>query len=320
MKVETYNNEVIDSVAQVMDVFNDIVISRTKNDNTVVKKFRVPIVYGQRDRALKDLENRGKGAVKLPMNTLVVDNIQRDQNRVIDRNKLVKHQDGTGVFNPYQAIGVPLTISFTMESIATSTEDLLRIFSNWCVWFNPDVYVVIPMPNGSKVKCQLIWNNDFSIDWDNTDNNKAQRFTGKSTFTYKCWLFPGEGESAYTGSRIKIINNPQIGVDGRILHSWHSVPSELTYDQYQDNWENRLIVDYLSHDEFPIIDPISGCWHEISGDIPNILGLSGDITSGDTVVLTNDGNLLITNSPDDVSSIINNWDEFVVDNTPKITQ
>lgn len=314
MKVESYNNEIIDSVAQVMDVFNDIVISRTKSDGTLVKKFRVPIVYGQRDRALKDLENRNR-TVKLPINTLVVTGISRDSSRVIDRNQIMKLQDGSGIFNPHNAIGVPVNIQFTMDSIATSTEDLLRIYSNWSIWFNPDVFVVIPNPKGGdKVKCQLTWNGDFNIDWDNNDANKAQRFSATSTFTYKGWMWPGSGADTYVNKRIKVINYPcDIDDDGRLINSWHSVPNNIGFDLYRDNWENRLIKDYLTWDSLTISGGISGYWRDVSGEFDGIPALSGEVDPDDFILITDDGSLLMTNNPDTVDTVIENWNEFYVD-------
>jgi len=272
-KIHSYNNEIKFATAQLLDVFNDITIDRYDNAHNVTKKIRVPCRFGNRDRILKSLENRDK-TVELPIIVITLNSIRRDPTRVMDVNSEIMYQDGTGVFDYRYKTPTPIDLKYDIQFIAKKTEDLLQLLSNWAVWFNPDIFVVTPnrYDPTQKLKSQVIWDGDFNVDMANDINpDKAYRVSGKSTFTFKSWLFvgtyDGDGVDGYEPKRINRINfNPNI-IDnddghGARLSNWYDVPPGMSF---RDHYNNILLGLVKDQDVLAMSGNVSGYWHDISG-------------------------------------------------------
>jgi len=61
---------------------------------------------------------------------------------------------------------IAINIEYDVNIIARYQEDLNMILSNWIVFFNPSIYVVMKNPRepGKWLKCQCLWNGSVTTD------------------------------------------------------------------------------------------------------------------------------------------------------------
>jgi len=306
MKYRSYHKEIENSTAQILDVFNDIIIDRRDSQGTVQQLLRVPCVYGSRSRVLKSLENRDKN-VKLPMMVMSMTSIAKDSSRVHSTHDGMLYQTDAS-YDYLKNTPVPVNISYKIDVITKFQQDMDMVLSNFVPFFNPDIYVVIPHPVNptQNLKPQLVWDGSVSMELpDTTPKNESARIIATTSFTFKTWMFPGL-EADEGGNYIKRINfNPSIGYDtdgvGR-LQGWFVVPQydfEESYGDYSfDKYKESIICGYIDPrytDQLQISAGISGYWHDISATCTGEslgINLSGDpvylVTSDDGILFVSD--------------------------------
>ncbi len=305
MKYRSYNFELQNSTAQILDVFNNIKISRYYSDGNTQKDFYVPCVYGNRSRVLKSLENRNK-TTKLPIITLSMTNLTRDVERTFGIHDGIQYQSESSgsSYNYKRNTAIPINIGYNISIIAKYQQDIDQILSNFMVFFKPDIYVVLtnPVTPTEKIKCQIVWDNSISIQYPSEiDKDTPSRIYAEGSFTFKTWLFPGRGEDDAEDSVIHRINfNPCIQYEdgiGRLQH-WYALPYSVSFDDTIQN----IICGYIkppNFDELQISAGISGYWHDISAMCTGYslsVETSNNLLSSDPVYLTTDesGLLLVT--------------------------
>lgn len=298
-RYRSYNKEVMNSTAQFINLFNDITIDRRNPDNNVQQTFEVGCVYGQRSRIIKSLENRGNTVV-LPLITVNMKGLARDNSRVFGVHDGLLYQDGSGTYNYKKNTAVPIDITYELSIITKFQEDMDQIISNFVPFFNPDVYVVMrnPVNTSSTIKCQVVWNGEINIIFpDDIAKESPARIVGTTSFTLKTWMFPGMGNDDTVGKQILRINfNPCLQWEDGIgrISNWYAVPMLTSFETYLDHIICGLIMpDY--YDELQISAGLSGYWHDISGAITGInLGDHSEELSADPCFLvTDEGGLLI---------------------------
>jgi hypothetical protein len=294
MKYKSFNRELEKSTAQVLDVFNNIEIDRKVN-NTIQKSFLVPCVYGNRSRVLKSMENRDK-TVELPLICIYMGNFVRDNARVYGIHDGLMQQDGSSYTNIKKNTPIPVTITYNLEVIAKFQEDLDQILSNFIVWFNPSIYVVLTNPiNNKPLKAQVIWDGNINYTYPNEiDKNAPYRITATTTFTFKTWIFPGVGADDYEPKKILRINfNPCIQWDEGIgrLGAWYEVPTYMGFNAYTEN----ILCGFIklpNYDLLQISAGLSGYWHDISGTCTG-LSLGINLSADPCYLVTDNGGLLL---------------------------
>lgn len=298
MKQFSYNKEIKIATAQLIDVFNNIVVSRRDSKGNLQKKISVPCLYGARSRILKSLENRSAN-IKLPILAITITGLSRNRERVHSVNEgliFQTHDPPTLNYEIRHNAGIPIDIEYELSIIAKYQDDIDRIISNFSVNMNPDIYVVWSYPyatssTDSKIKSQVVWNGNFSIDYP-TDISETDpyRIVATTSFTYKTWFFPGTGISSIaTSGLIKYINlcghdnNLYIecpSCSGDYLHFWYDTKT-LAISSFLANVEDGKILG-PNYDSLPIHYGISGnYWIDISGDISGTVynpKLSADLT------------------------------------------
>lgn len=292
-KYRNYNSEMVSSLSQVLDVFNDIIIDRRDGHNTVQKLITVACVNGGRSRILKSLENKNK-TLQLPLIAVTMGGFRRDSSRAHELNSGVLSQ--TSWYDVGFNAPVPINIEYEITVVTKYHADLDQILANFCTMFNPDIYTVVPHPKiiGEYIKSQLIWSGDVSKTYPDNEDTAPARYIATTSFTHKSWLFPGMGENS-EGPLIHKINfcpNLLSTVDENLyLDRWFSVPSNMTFSEFTDNVVCGLIKNDNGRDNWdflPMSGGLSGYWNEISGAV------ASGVLSGSSVTLTGDLCWLLT--------------------------
>ncbi len=255
MKFYSHNYEFRNTTAQVMDVFNNMIIKRRRasGDGTINNKnIPVPCVYGPRSRIYKSLENKD-GVAVLPMTSISFSGINRDNARAHSVNSSVEFQ--TGSFNLLHNVAVPVNITYELSIVTTNMNDFNQIITNFVALMNPDIYITWPNPKGQgNIKTQLIWDGSISVEHnEEIGEEEPWKIFGSTTFDVKTWIFPGE--SLYDDTIEPSILS--INFDGGSIPGIAGVIN-------CNGWEPGDLSGSLSGD---LSGSVSGC---VSGDFPEI--------------------------------------------------
>lgn len=300
MKYRSYNSEFITSTAQLLDVFDQIVIDR-RDKSGVQQLIHVPCVFGNRSRILKSLENRNK-TLKVPMMAITMGSISRDSTRVHEINHGITLQSREWDYDPIKTTAVPVNIEYELSIISKYQEDLDQIICNFIPFSNPDFYVVWPHPKTPKwnMKSQIVWDGNISVTYaDEVSETDPYRIIATTSFVFKTWIFPGLDKDKNDGPVIHKINFCpnllSIGDGNYGLDRWYDVPSNIEIDDYFDSVVCGLIKPDRSRDNWdflPSSGEMSGYWMDISGAITDTT-ISGHINGNPVYLVTDNGDLLI---------------------------
>ena len=292
-KYRSYNSEIRNSVAQLLDFFNDIVIDRRTGDDAISQTISVPCVYGNRGRLLKSLEN-GDKTLSVPLIVLSLMGVSRDTERVNDLNTEILDQPASGPFDQSRTKPVPININFELSLVAKYQQDVDQLISNFSVFSNPDFFLVLKHPKEPewKLKAQVVWDGSITMDYPREiQSNEPYRCTATTTFVMKTWLFPGMDADYRVGPLIHKINFCprlfEVGDDGYMLDRWYDVPHSMSFDAFTQNVICGLIkpdperigtsADFYSRDNYDFLRisggydtsgafvGVSGYWQDVSG-------------------------------------------------------
>lgn len=336
MRAYSYNNEIKNAQKQFLDVFNGIIIKR--GDTNV----RVRSVFGQRSRLFKQLEAPEKIGLVLPVLGVSRQGWSVDPSRRASINDyLHRIPDITSVsdyeymYNSYP--GIPITINFKVDIVAKYQDDLEQIESNFSVFFNPSIYVVIPHPkiSGLNVKHKVIWSGVMEEDLgEDLDKAVAIPFKASTEFVFETWIFPGSTQiGTISDGIIERINfYPEVcgGSDTSgtyYLSNFYPVGRSYSFSEYEAMILSGLIqlpeFDRFTMSGIPFVFEdgtsslvVSGYWQEMSGMISGVNLYDYVPLSADPVLLiTEAGELLVfceasiltdSNESIDLSSLIYN--------------
>ena len=327
MKFRSYNAEIRTATAQVLDVFNNIIIDR--RDRTGVQQLiEVPCVYGNRSRILKSMENKNK-TLKPPLIAITKGGLSRDTVRIADTNNGLIYQNEISMgYDVNKNRPQPMNIEFEMSIVTRYEDDMDQIISNFIPMMTPDFYVVWPNPKqpGKHLKSQVVWDGSINYEYP-TDVGETDpyRIIVTTSFTYKTWIFPGMGEDADDGPAIHKINFCpnllSIGDDNYGLDRWYDVPMNMSIDQYQNQVVCGLIkIDQTREnwDWLPISAGLTAGYADISAILDACCPTTGLVTGytvnelldGElenlTYLFTDEGNLLVLS---DYEHCIENYKE-----------
>jgi T4-like virus Myoviridae tail sheath stabiliser len=124
-------------------LFNDIVITRTDDANTVVDSIKVPLSYASKDKMLTrvnaDPNLDKETALVLPRMSFVFHNYTYDADRKLNTLNRVVRKDETNpnkFMTQYQA--VPYNLPFSLYVYSKNNEDLTKIVEQILPFFKPD--------------------------------------------------------------------------------------------------------------------------------------------------------------------------------------
>ena len=203
MKNYTFNFEVQTLLEQFCSAFNDLIIKRYDNTNTLVAPasgIGVNFVYSPKQRVYATLSNPAPGGLTVPAVAVSISNIARDNARVF--NKL----EGFTIPNPSVTNGdylkrilqpVPVNIGVNMTIVTKFQADMDQIITNFAPYCDP--YIIIswklPFANNFEIRTEVLWNGQINLTYPaDLGPNVAFRVSADTSFTIKGWLFKKSGE------------------------------------------------------------------------------------------------------------------------------
>lgn len=238
MLVRSWNDELRIATALFMRLFARVKIVRVDAQGNVEQTIEVPMVFGTRSRALKELESPNK-TLKPPLFAVTKESVSRDSSRMAGiYDYLATIPDGHYDYDKIR--GVPVDIRFTLAGLAKNELDIDQMISNWLVWFKPDVYVVWKHPKWPDIelKCPVTWDGNINYQSPTSISQADQEFFQfESGFTFHTWLFAGTEEAKDDGPVIETINIQHhdligVGEEGYGLNSVYVVPKSMTFEEY----------------------------------------------------------------------------------------
>lgn len=194
MEFVSFNDELGISLLLFKRVFSNIQIERTDKDG---KKswLRIPCVYGQRSRIVKNLENPDRKAnYKLPLIAFNRTGWSRQPDRLNNLHNEVKYEITSSRRDYNKLTPVPVDISYDVVIMAKYPSDIDKIASNFMVFFNNDIYVSCQHPKweGIKMNNQIVMSDSVSEDHPDEFGGEQNDFTTATfNFTFKTYLFGG---------------------------------------------------------------------------------------------------------------------------------
>jgi len=247
MKFYTNGRYLQQNTAQVIDVFNNILIKRRDATGKVVQQIYVPCVYGNRSRILKSIDSRS-GTHKVPIIVITTNSISRDIERVHSINKGIEQQISPLSYDANINPPIAIKIEYELTIISRYHSDADEILNNFLVFFNPDIYIINPHYKiiGEHLKTSLVWdgNADFEYPTEVNETDIA-RIIVNCNFTHRTWAFAGDeiDQSDYDGKYIHRIND-----------------NNLLVNPYGPNGDGGA---------YGVIQDVSGNWLDKDGNIIN---------------------------------------------------
>lgn len=180
-------------------LFDEIYISRKDAENNEIKKIKVPLSYGPKEkwyRAVKELTEApdGKNSVEtiLPrMSFEITSMIYDTQRKFSSLNKTYaarNEQDGT---ISYTYAEVPYNVEFTLNIIARSIDDGYQILEQILPYFTPDFTISMNFNDlNKKIDVPIVLNTVSTIeDYDGDLKDQRRMVTHTLIFTAKSYIF-----------------------------------------------------------------------------------------------------------------------------------
>lgn len=197
MRARPFYFEIKDMLTQFVAAFDDIVIGRFNKERKEKDKINVRYVYAPKQRVLYDIINESK-TLTLPVVSVNVTNISRDQNRVFNKLDGFYYQGNVGEDKVSRHIKAPVPVNITLSvSVLTRYQtDMDQILSNFIPFCNPYVVISWKIPKefnlsvDQEIRSEVLWTGDVNMSYPTelTSSQKA-RVTADTSFTIKGWLF-----------------------------------------------------------------------------------------------------------------------------------
>ena len=206
MKNYTYGFEVQTLLTNFIGAFNDIIIRRYDNQNNVVPSLsaiKVNYVYAPKTRVYQVLNNPAPGGLKLPVVSVTIGSISRDNTRVF--NKIqgfdAPYISNIDTLNYDKTIPQPVPINIVVNmSILTKFQlDMDQIISNFLPYSDPYVILSWKMPHLDprfplEIRSEVLWSGNVNITYPiDLTGTQPYKISAETSFTIKGFMFKKEG-------------------------------------------------------------------------------------------------------------------------------
>jgi hypothetical protein len=244
MRNYTFNWEVQTLIEQFCDAFNDIIIKRYDNTETVVAPLsgdKVLFVYSPKQRVFSNLNSPAAGGLTVPVVAVNLASISRDQSRVF--NKIdgfniefdTKNNSGNYILPVLQP--VPVNIAVDMTIITRYQADMDQILSNFIPYCDPYIIVSWKIPSLKEssvpyeIRSEVLWSGNIALQYPNDlTGTQPYRVTATTQFTIKGWMFKSFNTAI---KKIYTINTNYLTMD-----------SNGTVEPIDPNQEPSLLQDF----------------------------------------------------------------------------
>jgi hypothetical protein len=229
MKNYTFNWEVQTLIEQFVQAFNDVIVKRYDNNETVVAPTsgdKVMFVYSPKQRVFSNLNSPAAGGLTVPVIAVNLSSIARDQSRVVNKIEGFKvdynPKDGSGEYILPVLQPVPVNIGVDMTIITRYQSDMDQILTNFIPYCDPYIVVSWKLPNLKnstipyEIRSEVLWNGNIALQYPNDlQGTQPYRITATTSFTIKGWMFKNFNNVI---SKIYTINSEflTIGSDGSV--------------------------------------------------------------------------------------------------------
>jgi len=210
MKNYTFGFEIQTLLEQFIGAFNDIVIKRYDNTNTVVGStsgFKVLYVYSPKQRIFNNLTNPAPGGMTAPVVAVSIGGISRDQSRVFNKIQgfsVDYNQNDNGVVKKQILQPVPINIIVNMTIVTRYQLDMDQILTNFIPYCDPYIVISWKLPENDleprqhlpyEIRSEVLWNGNINLIYpENLAPTAPFRITADTSFTIKGWMFKDSNE------------------------------------------------------------------------------------------------------------------------------
>lgn len=202
MKNYTFGWEVSTLLENFIGAFNDIIIKRFDGDKKELPSLsgvKVNYVYAPKTRVFNMLTNPAPGGLNLPLVSVTVNGIARDNSRVFNKIQ--------GFDIPYSSVSnslpydkkvpqpVPINITVNMTILTKYQNDMDQILANFIPYCDPYIIISWKMPHLDsnfpiEIRSEVLWSGNITQNYP-VDLNGTQpyRITADTSFTIKGWIF-----------------------------------------------------------------------------------------------------------------------------------
>jgi len=203
VKSYTFAWEVQTLLEQFSSALNDIIVKKYDNIKTSVPPTSgnlVRFVYAPKQKVISSLTTPGPGGVVVPVVSISVSGLSRDNTRVFNKNDgffiSYNTQENNGDLLKKILQPVPINIAVNMSIITKYQNDLDQIITNFVPYCDPYFVISWLLPLNSKSKepyelrNEVLWNGNININYPlEMSGNQSFQITADTSFTIKGWLF-----------------------------------------------------------------------------------------------------------------------------------
>lgn len=225
-------------------LFNNLDYKKTKEDGTVLGRYKVPISYGPAQKYLQrlaeepNLNDGSRSAISLPRMAFELTGFtydaQRQQNKLIRTRKSTIETDNVNRKNQYAP--APYDLNFTLSIMAKNMNDVLQLVEQILPYFQPEYTVTMKMVDDMSDNRDVpIVLNDVSFTDDYEGEMEGRRvITYDLSFTMKTYFFGPIGtsklitkviERSYIGDGNAAFSSSQIDSSGLVKEVKHYEPA-----------------------------------------------------------------------------------------------
>jgi hypothetical protein len=178
-------------------LFDEIYVSRKNPDGSELKKIKVPISYGPKEkffRKINELDRNGsREAVEniLPRIGFEITSMTYDTARKLNSlNKTYLPRTESGMTMSYSYSEVPYNIEFTLHIMARNIDDGYQIVEQILPYFTPDFTIAMNFTDiGKKIDVPIVLNSVNSTEEYEGDLQDRRLITHMLSFTAKSYFF-----------------------------------------------------------------------------------------------------------------------------------
>jgi hypothetical protein len=202
MKNYTFGFETQTLLAQFIGAFNDVIIKRYDNTNTLVEPtsgFKVLYVYSPKQRVFNSLKNPAPGGMTVPVIAVNIGGISRDQTRVFNKNEgfTIQYQQPNNESKVRTVLQpVPVNITVNMTIVTRYQLDMDQILTNFIPYTDPYIIISWKIPNNEnsnipyELRNEVLWSGNVNIVYpQDLGPTQPFRITADTSFTIKGWMF-----------------------------------------------------------------------------------------------------------------------------------
>ena len=203
MKNYTFNFEIQTLMEQFVAAFNDVIVKRYDNTKTLINPLsgnKVLYVYAPKQRVFNALNNPAPGGLTVPVISVSIASISRDNQRVFNKNEgfNINYDPKINSEKLFKKIPqpVPINIGVNMTIVTKYQNDMEQIISNFVPYCDPYIVISWKLPSLTasripyEIRSEVLWSGNLNMQYPiELGPTQPFRVTADTSFTIKGWLF-----------------------------------------------------------------------------------------------------------------------------------